>query len=65
MRDSDWSREKMLRSDWSGPRVATFTTTVHGCMAHRKKRRPTTISMREFLMHQLMAQVSLFCRSRT
>ena len=26
MRDSDWSREKMLRSDWSGPSVATITT---------------------------------------
>ena len=26
MRDSDWSREILLRSDWSGPIVATITT---------------------------------------
>ena len=26
MRDSDWSRENLLRSDWSGPTVATITT---------------------------------------
>ena len=26
MRDSDWSRENLLRSDWSGPRVAPITT---------------------------------------
>ena len=24
--DSDWSRENLLRSDWSGPRVALITT---------------------------------------
>ena len=24
--DSDWSRENFLRSDWSGPRVAIYTT---------------------------------------
>ena len=28
MRDSDWSRENLLRSDWSGPSVATITTKV-------------------------------------
>ena len=28
MRDADWSRENLLRSDWSGPRVALYTTTV-------------------------------------
>ena len=28
MRDSDWSREILLRSDWSGPSVATITTKV-------------------------------------
>ena len=27
MRDSDWSREILLRSDWSGPRVAPITTS--------------------------------------
>ena len=26
MRDSDWSRRNLLRSDWSGPRVAMYTT---------------------------------------
>ena len=26
MRDSDWSREILLRSDWSGPKGATITT---------------------------------------
>ena len=26
MRDSDWSRENLLRSDWLGPLVATMTT---------------------------------------
>ena len=24
--DADWSRENLLRSDWSGPSVATITT---------------------------------------
>ena len=28
MRDSDWSREKMLRSDWLLPSVATITTKI-------------------------------------
>ena len=28
MRDSDWSREILLRSDWSGPRVAPITTKI-------------------------------------
>ena len=28
MRDSDWSREILLRSDWLGPRVALITTIV-------------------------------------
>ena len=26
MRDSDWSRRNLLRSDWSGPSVAIYTT---------------------------------------
>ena len=26
MRDSDWSRKFLLRSDWSGPKGATITT---------------------------------------
>ena len=26
MRDSDWSRKILLRSDWLGPLVATMTT---------------------------------------
>ena len=26
MRDSDWSRPNLLRSDWLGPDVATMTT---------------------------------------
>ena len=28
MRDSDWSREILLRSDWSGPSVAIYTTVL-------------------------------------
>ena len=28
MRDSDWSRQNLLRSDWSGPRVAPYTTAI-------------------------------------
>ena len=28
MRDSDWSRRILLRSDWSGPRVAICTTIM-------------------------------------
>ena len=30
MRDSDWSRRNLLRSDWSGPRVAIYTTNEDG-----------------------------------
>ena len=26
MRDSDWSRKFLLRSDWLGPSVASMTT---------------------------------------
>ena len=29
MRDSDWSRQNLLRSDWLLPRVATYTTDVN------------------------------------
>ena len=28
MRDSDWSRRNLLRSDWSGPSVAIMTTNL-------------------------------------
>ena len=28
MRDSDWSRKFLLRSDWSGPSVASITTQI-------------------------------------
>ena len=28
MRDSDWSRPNLLRSDWLGPRVASMTTQL-------------------------------------
>ena len=28
MRDSDWSRRNLLRSDWLLPRVAMYTTSV-------------------------------------
>ena len=28
MRDSDWSREILLRSDWLHPKVAVYTTPV-------------------------------------
>ena len=30
MRDADWSRENLLRSDWLVPKVATITTVIHG-----------------------------------
>ena len=29
MRDADWSRPNLLRSDWLGPQVAICTTFVH------------------------------------
>ena len=29
MRDSDWSREILLRSDWLGPSVALYTTNCY------------------------------------
>ena len=28
MRDADWSRENLLRSDWLGPSVALYTTNL-------------------------------------
>ena len=28
MRDSDWSRQNLLRSDWLVPRVALYTTVI-------------------------------------
>ena len=28
MRDADWSRETLLRSDWLGPKVAPYTTIM-------------------------------------
>ena len=38
MRDSDWSRKILLRSDWSGPHVASMTTLVAlaEALAYRK-----------------------------
>ena len=36
MRDSDWSREILLRSDWSGPSVATITTVRFRLLVHVK-----------------------------
>ena len=32
MRDSDWSRQNLLRSDWSGPSVALITTNLTLCL---------------------------------
>ena len=29
MRDADWSRRILLRSDWLGPPVALFTTELN------------------------------------
>ena len=29
MRDSDWSRSNLLRSDWLGPSVALLTTNLY------------------------------------
>ena len=29
MRDSDWSRRNLLRSDWLLPRVAIYTTATY------------------------------------
>ena len=39
MRDSDWSREKMLRSDWLGPSVATITTSSLSVLVQAKGKR--------------------------
>ena len=33
MRDADWSRENLLRSDWLGPSVALYTTLVRDVRA--------------------------------
>ena len=30
--DSDWSRQNLLRSDWSGPNVALYTTLRVMCL---------------------------------
>ena len=32
MRDSDWSRQILLRSDWLGPQVAPYTTNFKGVL---------------------------------
>ena len=32
MRDSDWSRRNLLRSDWLGPKVAMYTTHRRVCL---------------------------------
>ena len=32
MRDSDWSKKHMLRSDWLRPIVATITTILHSVL---------------------------------
>ena len=36
MRDSDWSRENVLRSDWSVPKGATITTDKGNFAVHDK-----------------------------
>ena len=37
MRDSDWSRENLLRSDWSVPKGAIMTTNTQAGLAEAKK----------------------------
>ena len=52
MRNSDWSRRNLLRSDWSGPRVALITT-VHGALNSLKISRFASVdslSCRQYLL---------------
>ena len=42
MRDSDWSRQKLLRSDWLPTIVAPITTTVNLGDSKLLKENPVT-----------------------
>ena len=45
MRDSDWSREILLRSDWSGPSVAIYTTFISSGRISSNGREYLTLKM--------------------
>ena len=38
MRDSDWSRENLLRSDWLGPKGASITTDGSDSESYAKQK---------------------------
>ena len=40
MRESDWSRANLLRSDWLGPGVAMCTTELEQGLLQRAKEMP-------------------------
>ena len=43
MRDSDWSRQNLLRSDWLGPIVATITTAEPFHIIHYRENPQTPL----------------------
>ena len=60
MRDSDWSREILLRSDWSGPSVATMTTLEEFICPSLKKKTNFKLQSRRYiriLRCQLLAAI--------
>ena len=50
MRDSDWSRENMLRSDWLLPSVATITTKILKYILYMQSKDEETFVKQAFLM---------------
>ena len=46
MRDSDWSRQILLRSDWLGPSVATMTTQVRSALKKLQERHSLSSSIK-------------------
>ena len=45
MRDSDWSRPNLLRSDWLGPDVALMTTYRSRCSTETHQVRPESLKI--------------------
>ena len=48
MRDSDWSRQNVLRSDWLGPSVALITTYAYVTTESTFRVQPLLFSLLSF-----------------
>ena len=60
MRDADWSRETLLRSDWLGPKVAPITTLLLWISSSFPNARTTRITQRIVFFSHINLQVEQY-----